>query len=473
MHWAPRRQGLGRRYWLGGLLVGLTLVVAACGRPEPPVHGTPGQGTPVPGSLSVFMAGGALRASDGTVRWTRDLGARPPVIADGVLYATVNAGSSPSVVAVRAGDGVALWSATQSGEVGPFAVAGDRVIVPVLAASMGRSGLLTLVALSVSDGHVIWRSAPLAAVRPPTVDTPVPFVSALAISQGRIVATASSARDASYIAAWSLQDGSLAWQQPLADAAYFGGAYASVVATDTTVTLSYRVAGEERITAIDPLSGRGVWPVAPNASSLDLATASLVVVSDPDTGVVTGLHPGDGSTLWTRNLGTGGDATSGGLEEVAASDSALFYERFESCTAQGSNDLSLICRPNLYVVSLADGALLWHRALDAAQRYLATTIFAGESALYYQYFYNQGNTEHFRLMALGASDGATRWTEATSGLFFEPLVEDGTIFAQGVGAGPPSSTTIGALSAVNGSLIWVAAATPCGAFLTGCWIEVG
>ncbi len=474
------------------ILLGAALLTAACELPR----GT----TTIPASLSVFTTGGAIRAADGKIRWSGDLGrsqaivARtwlyqyPPILANGVLYAmraTQNE-SGATLSAIRASDGKTLWTFPESDVVAPGALTGNRIIMPTAQASATIPSALTLilVALRSSDGSEVWRSAPLNVVRPYTVDTPVALVSNLVIVGGRLLTlvpigqfTTPGPRDAYSIAAWNLADGSLAWLKPLGRLFNF----TSLIATGTTVTIAYTDTAGEHISGLDPLTGQSAWSTAPMPKpitmSVDIATASVVVISNWTTGTIAGVRPRDGAMLWKLDLDSGENASP--YVAHAASDSTLYYRRLESCPSPDIlPDLPLserICQAHFYAVSLADGKLLWQRSAGSANHDYPASIFYGNVTLYYEYATFQASVIHATLVALDPSDGKTGWTHAED-LLDEPFATDGAIF--GVGSSPNTSTGcstgIEGLSARDGALIWKRAYTPCPGYLgAGGWIEVG
>ncbi len=104
----------------------------------------------------------AVQASDGSVRWSRQLdGGEPdqevstPLIADGIVYVRSRGKGVPEtgfgLHALRASDGVSLW--TYPADVTQPAVAGGVVYVGAISNSSASS----VVALHSTDGTLIWK----------------------------------------------------------------------------------------------------------------------------------------------------------------------------------------------------------------------------------------------------------------------------------------------------------------------------
>src|SRR5579859_2849172 len=106
-----------------------------------------GKQGPIGENLSLF----AMRASDGTVLWSKSLGSSPgpmvdqPQIVNGVMY-VVN--GINGLVALRETDGSLLWQHTADQVYGSFAVADGLLQI--------NSGD-TVLAVRASDGTVVWR----------------------------------------------------------------------------------------------------------------------------------------------------------------------------------------------------------------------------------------------------------------------------------------------------------------------------
>ncbi len=467
--WVFDYVGSGWRQLLAtGLLAACVCAVAACGSPV-----TGGGPTPTPatgkGPSSVYFAGGAVNAGNGSTRWTHDLGTRPPIVSGGVLYAVAQLTTAQNqqtygVEAVRASDGKVLWTYAGAVAEGSLALAGDRLIVPAARVPLNQPGTLTLVALRTSDGSVLWESAPIAAVRAPTVDTPVPVISNLVVSNGLVVGMAASGRSDSYIAAWRLSDGALAWKQSLANAGAFAGPSGTISITGATLTIAYQGASGELIVGLDPATGKSVWPAPVTAASLDLVTTNVAIISDSAAATVTGVRISDGTTLWQRGLGP---SASRRLDKLAASDSTIFYLHFEPCQSQ-------VC-PAIYAISLADGSVSWHRALSPTNPDFATSAVYGDGMLYYEFFYQDASGTHFVLTALRAANGTTAWThQIEPTLLDRAVVTNGIMYAIGRGSSSTCPIAIEALRDQAGTLVWRHDYAPCPIFpFAGPWLLVG
>jgi outer membrane protein assembly factor BamB len=443
-------------------LLALALLCAACG--------SPGVVNQPPPSGNVYIQGGALRASDGSARWSADLGIAPPLIAGGVAYVTAIAGDTVHQTAyaraVRLSDGARLWQTALPAaiEVGPDVLTQNGLLV-VATDLVGTHllGTLQLLAFHTTDGSVAWRSTPIAVVREPTVDTRVPFVSRVAFASGRVVALADAARDAAFAAAWNATDGSLAWRLPLPDASAYAGASTSIHVTGDVLTTAYQGTTGERFGRLDVATGTWVWADNAGSASLDLVTAGALVFSDSGTGTVTALRPHDGTTLWTRNLGAGMDRF---LEAIAASDTTIYYRNYVLCPgatpAPTDNLLSQIGCPQFSALSLADGTLLWQHTLGLIPVYDATYSAYGDGILYYQYFYSdQQSGEHFVLLALRSADGSQLWSHATDGLFESMIAGPGAAYALARDPHGSCPSALVAISSHDGSQLWKRPYTPC------------
>jgi outer membrane protein assembly factor BamB len=465
------------------LVATLLLALAGCGVGTTTVVGQP---TPTgqPSTSTVYIQGGALRASDGAVRWSADLGAEPPLMAGGVAYVLGSASSGQSteasVTALRLTDGTKLWASTLpvDDSPGPEVLTGDGLLV--VATGQYGTGLgmsLRLVALRVADGSLAWQSAPVAVVRRPTVDTPVPFVSRLISGGGRVVAFADSGPHSAFAAAWNAADGSPAWQLPLSGASQYAGASTDLTSAGGVPMAAYYDTSGLAVGALDVARGAWAWSRTLAGAGLDLVVPSALIFSDGET--VSALRPTDGTTLWTHRLDGGLSHT---LREVAASDTSVFYGDFVACpgaTTTSSSDLQVLACQRISALSLTDGALLWQYQLPLDPIYNATYTAYGGGILYYQWFTgSQATGMRVTLLALGAARGGRLWSRATSGLFEALAADAGGVYGIAAGQSGACPTALAAYSARDGAPLWQVPYTPCPhGFIGGLsrlpWLVVG
>jgi outer membrane protein assembly factor BamB len=466
------------------LVAALVLPLLACGaRSTPPV----GQPTPTnqPSATTVYIQGGALRAGDGAVRWSADLGAEPPLMAGGIAYVLGSATSGQStrttVTALRLADGATLWAATLpvDGSAGPDVLTGDGLLV----VSTGQYGTdlgmtLRLVALRTTDGSLAWQSAPRAVVRRPTVDTPVPFVSALVFANGRVIALADSARQDAFAAAWSTIDGSLVWRLPLPSADAYAGAAAELHLAGGLPVVAWAAASGQTAGALDVVRGAWIWSRGIGSAGFDLVSDTVVAFSDGD--VRTALRVANGTPLWTFRLS--GDALGHTLRLLAASTTTAFYGDFVACpgaTTTSGIDLQVVACQQLSAVRLADGNVLWQRQLAPTPVYNATNSASDGGALYYQYFTgDQASGMHVTLLALDAVRGGQLWSHETGSLFETMAAGTGAVYGIMAGQGGACPTALAAYGAGDGAQLWLRPYVPCPhGFIGGLsrfpWLVVG
>lgn len=435
-----------------------------------------------PSRATLYTAGGAIRASDGEMRWTQALGSAPALLANGVLYATVNAPSvlpeMPEVHAVRASDGATLWTAQPQGCCGPLALANNNLLVPVFQSGhfqpgVGYSGQLALVALRRNDGRVAWRSTPVTAIVIPQIDTPAPFVSQLAVSRGMVVAEAAATPETSYLVAWNLDTGKLAWRTLLADRSDYGAPSFSDTPAGVVVSALYGQASD--VATVDLATGKLLWYRTRIGGSF-LATNGVDVFSDGLTGVIIGVRPSDGTVLWQANLGPSGQKTYSYCTcEIAADADTLYYRSLPSdCPSPG---MKVSCMPRLSAIRLDSGALRWQRTLDAETPEFANNAVVGNNVLYYASFTPPSQSEgyQFFLLAFATRDGHLLWRHTTDGLFERVVATDDAIFAIVSRETGTCGGALESLSTVNGSFQWVRDYPNCAGLvpLSGGWLVVG
>jgi len=420
----------------------LPLLIAFGGCAAPVAPHTPPH---IDSALSILTQHSVLRASDGTVRWTGDLGIDPPTVSGGVAYAETFANVTYTVSARRIEDGTVLWTyqlPLQSGEMGPITIANGLVVLSTL-----QSGGLVLVALQASTGTIVWRSASIPAVVEPTVDVREPFVSRPAFSAGLIIAGLDSARNASFVVAWNITDGSLAWRKPLSGAAPYAGAGVNLVVCGSTVVTWYDGDGNGftlHIGALDPHTGAPTWSIAEDGGEAIAIAHRIIVITQPTSYTVTAVRPNDGTTLWRWRANSDSAALPTnpfGLRELFADDSAILFQRLDrldSCalgtptSAVTPNPADLRSQrgcPQLFAVNATTGSLLWQRILDVAPVYNDVSSFAGNGAFYYKYFNDKLPLYHFMLVSFDANSGALRWKQEIGGYTAAESAHDGVIYS--------------------------------------------
>jgi outer membrane protein assembly factor BamB len=464
-------------------LLAVVLACAGCGTLKTTVVPPPAASSATTSPAdTVYMNGGALRASDGAVRWSADLGPKPPLIAGGVAYVETPVSDGASfhnmVAAVRLTDGATLWVSRLAANTspGPAVLIGTGLlVVATLEYTAGLSENLRLMALRTSDGIIAWQSPPLAVVRRPTVDTPVPFVSPLAVASGRIAALADTGRDAAVALAWNAADGSQVWRAALPHASAFAGASASLTTSGGALIAAYAGTSGEVVGALD--AARGMWSWSRDQFTLDVTSDGVVVVSFGD-GVM-GLRPHDGATLWTLQLGGG---STHAPSELAASDTTVFYGNFVSCpgaTIGPGSDLQQVACRQVYAVRLADGKPLWQHRLAPNPIYNATDTVYGDGALYYQFFTgDRASGEHATLLALDATSGGQLWSRETGTLFQNVAAGAGAFYGVSLEQGGVCPVVVTAYSRRDGSRLWHLPYAPCpqsfiGDFRPFLWLAVG
>lgn len=274
----------------------------------------------IDGVVEAVSVDGVLYGLDletGALRWRADLGAEthasPTVAGDLVLV-----GAADGVHAVRATDGLGVWTTSTMGPVvGTPAVVGHLVIamstsgiVTALDARTGDTrwstdlgasddtsvaaadgvailGLATgvVVGLDVADGSVLWRSD---TGDPARVGTPT-------IADGRVFIVTLDSQDPTsshHVAALDLATGRLLWRaaSPGGQPAYSPG-----------ITVGLAVIGGEAevITALDVDSGSVAWQVAaPGVVEVVTAVAGDMVYSASNGGVAFALDAATGAEQW-------------------------------------------------------------------------------------------------------------------------------------------------------------------------------
>jgi len=457
--YADGRRARVRHLMLACLLAPLLLLAFggcdATVAPHPSPH--------IDSALSILTQHAVLRAGDGTVRWTGDLGIDPPTVSGGVAYTETFTNVMGALSARRIEDGSVLWTYQILDTMGPITFANGLVVLSTL-----RAGGLVLVGLQASTGNVVWRSAALPAVTQPTVDTRVPFVSQLAYSAGYIVAAFDSARDASFVVAWNIADGSVAWQKALSGAVPYAGASADLEAFGSSVVTWYDGGGSIVIGALDPHTGAQTWSTSVDGGKAVAVAQRVIIITQPTSYTVTAVRPTDGTTLWRWRPTPDSAALPSdpfGLRELSADDSAILFQRFDrldSCPGGRSTstvtpnpaDLrSQLGCPQLFAVNATTGSLLWQRMLDVAPVYNAVSSFVGNGAFYYKYFTDKLPLYHFIIVSFDANSGALRWKHEIGGYTGAESVYDGVLYSL-FQADPTGGRKIIALDAASGEYVW-------------------
>jgi outer membrane protein assembly factor BamB len=250
-----------------------------------------------------------------------------------------------------------------------------------------------------------------------------------------------------YVAAWNLADGKLAWRASLDGRADYGVPSLSITASEAVATVEY--GGSRQIATFDLATGKTVWHRQLGMAALDATTNGVDVLSKRATGVITGLRPWDGATLWQANLGP--FSQGGYLQYNVATDAdTIYYRTFPTdCAPRGAQ---ATCTPQLSAISLNSGAVRWQRDLDPVNPDFAVHVLAHSGVLYYQYFIT---AQRAFLLALDASDGHLLWRHTTDSYFVAPFIaSDDALFAIGDNAKSACPARLESLSAHDGSLRW-------------------
>lgn len=450
-----------------GLAALLALSAAACGS-VPGANGAPTR-VAVNETVSAYTPEGAVRLSDGAIRWKADLGAAPPVFGNGVLYATTVRDFWPFVSAVRVSDGKVLWGIPEHARVGPLAADGSRLVIP-----LALNGALTLTALDGTSGAVLWRSKPISIDEPVALDVTPPMMSQPVFAAGNVLVLASSAPNSSYAFAWNIASGTLAWRTALPDAGPEGGAYGTLWSTGDTVTAAYRgqaANGQPVVVGLDPATGSLRWPQDRSAGSVDSVSAQVVVVSDGVARRVTGLRTSDGSALWQWLAPPSSHYDP--VELLAATDTALFYRTFDDYSP-GPISLSQTAKPHFWAVSIATGKVMWQRVLPTDNPEMGWMAVAGDGTLLYQHLMlSQPKDKQWVLLALDASTGATKWQQMAGTEYLQMLVRTDVALATTASQASGCTLDVWAIDTSTGARIWHSAFQSCAPRrLSGVWIVV-
>lgn len=157
--------------------------------------------------------------------------------------------------------------------------------------------------------------------------------------------------------------------------------------------------------AFDARSGKLLWRHRPARgrlwpSSLAVSDGALYVGSEG--GVLTALDPADGRVLWQRTLA--GEAMYSPTPRTGVLYAATTF-------VAGRIQPDVNGKARVYALKPSDGSVIWERATDNFS--LRTVVPAGNTLYVGGGFQSPKRVDeggHFRLYALRAEDGATRWT---------------------------------------------------------------
>ncbi|HKW21922.1 MAG TPA: PQQ-binding-like beta-propeller repeat protein [Ktedonobacterales bacterium] len=434
----------------------LLLAFGGCDAPVAP-HPSPH----IDSALSILTQHTVLRASDGTVRWTGDLGIDPPTVSGGVAYTETFTNVMGALSARRIEDGSVLWTYQIQDTMGPITLANGLVVL-----STWQSDGLVLVALQASTGNVVWRSASIPAVVRRSVDTSEPFMSQPVFSAGYIIAALDSAGDTSFVVAWNVTDGSVAWQEALSDATPYAGVGAHLEVFGSSVVTWYDGGGFLAIGALDPHTGARTWSITEDEAGAVIVAHRVIVITQPASFTVTAVRPSDGTTLW-RWRPTPHPATlpndTFGLRELSADDSAILLESFDrpdtcasgtltSAVTRNPDLLSHLGCPQLFAVNVTTGSLLWRHTLDVTPFDSLWSV-AGNGAFYYKYVNDKLPETHYILMSFDANGGALRWKQEIGGYTRAESAHDGVLYSL-FQAGLATDRKVTALDAASGEYVW-------------------
>lgn len=290
-----------------GLLLGLALVLAACGAHPTTSSVSAGTPSPAPGGSTVYVAAGslyALRPSDGKQLWR--YGGEPngelgmPAVVGGIIYI-----AHDNVVYARNADNRSLlWQRSLDyGVNGGLVVSNGTAYGSVSTRKDVTPAYAAVCALRASDGALAWCHQVGDPVygRPAVVDGVVYFGS----TDG--YAYALRAGDGTLL--WRSKTGDMIWTSPQ-------------VANGVMYVTSY----DDYLYALRADDGKQLWRFHAGAVSNDAAVAAGVVYEGTHDSGLYALRGGDGSVLWHRPLGAPARTvmTTGGVVYVGASDGTAY-----------------------------------------------------------------------------------------------------------------------------------------------------
>lgn len=348
----------------------LALLLAACGgAPSHPATNKPtatvpqAAATPTPTPLSVYFGAAdssiyALKASDGSVRWTYKTPGDVAVLAvvDGVLYASSRSASDNNLYAISTGDGSLLWKYATGAVYGVESTNG--VVYTVSGTNVND---MTAYALDASTGVLLWKKTGSAAGGLSVFGTTAYF------TYDTTPPSYGGPSDG-FVYAVNARTGAPLWQyesvgEPVEGPSVF----------DNVVYLPTR----HGVYALNAATGAVLWHTKVGYDNyISTISGSVLYVSSVQAGELTALNRADGAVLWTfgsgdygtRGLDIVGDtfylATDTGLYALkAANGSEVWHYRDPKEVISLSAGAGVVCVTSgddkLYAFNAATGAQLW------------------------------------------------------------------------------------------------------------------
>jgi outer membrane protein assembly factor BamB len=310
-----------------------------------------------------------LQASSGSVLWhfvTRNAGDSPPVVVNGIVYATSSLNGGSGVLdALRASDGRLLWEYQ----------AGTYISLSLVSNGIAyiNSGNVTLAALRASDGHRLWQRAIDA-----TFIQPLQLVGGVLYTAGTKVTEPPAALSAN----------------PLQGVTAIGSLFWNMFQTSPAKTTIPEKLGQSAFYAIRASDGTVLWSYPMGSGTNNWASwftaehgvvyASTITATNgtSNSGDIYALQSSDGALIWHDVV------TQGSPFDALLVNGVIYFG-----TDVGSGNSAL------YALRASDGSMLWNYPVAGisvtALMLDGTTLYAGAA--------------NGMVYALQANSGAIRW----------------------------------------------------------------
>lgn len=323
----------------------------------------------------------AVSAATGALFWQRRIAPNLMgiTLADGIIYATVNANSSTdgAITALRASDGTQLWRYISNVDLpSPVTVADGTVYAN---AYDNQRQAPTLLALDAVGGSVLWSAQPgpeyaEPKYAEPTVVDGVAYIATETVADGAVASFVVEALHA--------RTGHPIWRFSISKEDELG----SPVVADGTVY----VKSDTAIYALRASDGSQLWRSEGPGVGTGRQTDPLIVSNDAlyysaGLGDVIALRTSDGSTLWQQHI----------------TNSVMFM-------AAEHGRLDVATNLNIaYALRTGDGSLLWQQPID-----LFTTVGGGGPPYVVSGGTAYVGTDRGMVKAIRTSDGTLLWRYA-------------------------------------------------------------
>ncbi len=321
-----------------------------------------------------FAAFYALRATDGSILWQRQLLTNLPagvfvsssaVLSDGVIYATLNAASSPgasgyqfamdSLSAFSTNDGHTLWSYSLTGTTALIAplVAGGVVYASTERLDQNAAavpGAAILYAVQQSNGNLLWKYQ----------DSISSYFNPQAAGNGAIYVEGQTVKhpgsiEFDYVFALRTSDGSQLWRDQLTDTSANNSENFPTRLTVLNTMLYVGEmeqgpgAGTGRVFALQASNGKIAWH--DDIAQIGITEVQVLVADDmvyvgQNENMVSALQAGNGAVLWRHTFGE----SEGGAFKLAASNGMVYVGTYPDlggghsvCAIQANNGTQLWC----------------------------------------------------------------------------------------------------------------------------------